>query len=91
MKCLTYGGVLLSLASLALVVWALGVRLFTANTVPGWTSTLVPLIFLSGIQLMGMGIIGEYLGKIYLETKRRPRFFIEKTSGGAGWSGREPR
>lgn len=91
LKCLTYGGLLLSFVSLLIVVWALVVRLFTDNTVPGWTSTLVPLIFLSGIQLMGMGIIGEYLGKIYLETKRRPRFFIEKISGGIGCNGREPR
>jgi len=47
--------------------------------IPGWASTVVPVYFLGGIQLLSTGILGEYVAKIYLETKRRPRFFIEKT------------
>jgi hypothetical protein len=46
--------------------------------IPGWASSVLPLYFLGGIQLLGIGILGEYTSKIYLETKRRPRFIIEK-------------
>ncbi len=48
------------------------------NTVPGWFSTVFPMYFLGGIQLFSLGIIGGYIGKIYIETKKRPRYFIEK-------------
>jgi len=82
LKLVTMTGLVFSAGSLLIVVWALIIRLFTDNTVPGWASTMVPLVFLAGIQLLGLGIIGEYIGKIYLETKRRPRFFVEKTTGG---------
>ncbi|WP_394909828.1 glycosyl transferase family 2 [uncultured Helicobacter sp.] len=44
----------------------------------GLASTLIPLSFFSGIQLLSLGIIGEYIGKIYSESKRRPRYFIEE-------------
>lgn len=52
--------------------------LFTGNLVPGWLSTVLPMYFLGGIQLFCLGIIGEYIGKIYLEVKKRPRYFIDK-------------
>jgi hypothetical protein len=58
-------------------VWALWVRAF-GNSFPGWASTVIPMYFLGGIQLLCTGIIGEYLSKIYLEVKGRPRYFIEK-------------
>jgi hypothetical protein len=47
--------------------------------IPGWASSVVPIYFLGGIQLLSIGILGEYVAKIYMETKRRPRYFIEKT------------
>ncbi|AQS88592.1 glycosyltransferase [Neoasaia chiangmaiensis NBRC 101099] len=64
-------------------------RLFFANrVVPGWASILLPLLALGGVQLLSLGVLGEYVGKIYLETKRRPRFIIETvhddTSAGDG-------
>jgi hypothetical protein len=60
--------------------WALWIRLFDApESVPGWASTVVPIAFLGGIQLLSLGVIGEYLSKTYAETKRRPRFIVEKT------------
>lgn len=52
--------------------------LFIGNTVPGWLSTVLPMYFLGGIQLFSIGIIGEYIGKIYAEVKQRPRFIIDK-------------
>jgi len=48
--------------------------------VPGWTSTVLPMLFLGGVQLLSIGVLGEYVGKIYLETKRRPRFIIQQTT-----------
>ena len=81
LKLVTLTGLAFAVASLLIVAWALIIRFFTDNAVPGWTSTMVPLIFLAGIQLLGLGIIGEYLGKIYLEVKRRPRYFVEKVIG----------
>jgi glycosyltransferase involved in cell wall biosynthesis len=69
--------------SLLLSVWVLYTRLFTERAVPGWASLTLPLYFLGGIQLFCIGVVGEYVGKIYMETKRRPRFFIEKSVGEA--------
>lgn len=54
----------------------------SADVVPGWASTVLPMLFLGGTQLLSIGVLGEYIGKIYLETKRRPRFIIHKTTGG---------
>jgi glycosyltransferase involved in cell wall biosynthesis len=54
------------------------VALFSGNVVPGWLSTVLPMYFLGGVQLFCFGIIGEYIGKIYLEVKQRPRYFIDK-------------
>lgn len=52
------------------------------NTVPGWLSTVIPMYFLGGIQLFCFGVIGEYIGKIYSETKKRPRYFVDKDTDG---------
>lgn len=54
---------------------------FTNDIVPGWLSTVLPMYFLGGVQLFCFGIIGEYIGKIYLEVKKRPRYFIDKRVG----------
>lgn len=49
------------------------------STVPGWTSSLCANWSIGGLQLLGIGIIGEYIGKIYLEVKHRPHYIIEDT------------
>ena len=59
--------------------YVLCVRLFTDWAVYGWASTLIPLSFFSGIQLLSLGVIGEYIGKIYQESKARPRYFVEES------------
>jgi glycosyltransferase involved in cell wall biosynthesis len=74
---ITLIGMVVFVGSMFLGIWALWVRLF-GNSFPGWTSTVVPMYFLGGVQLLCTGIIGEYLSKIYLEVKGRPRYFIEK-------------
>ena len=50
------------------------------NTVAGWASMVCIVAFLGGIQLLSLGVIGEYIGKIYLETKARPRYIISETT-----------
>lgn len=55
----------------------------SSDIVPGWTSTVLPMLFLGGVQLLSIGVLGEYVGKIYLETKRRPRFIIQQTTSAA--------
>jgi polyisoprenyl-phosphate glycosyltransferase len=79
LRLITGMGFLISLGSLAVAAWAVYVRLFTLAAVPGWASTVVPMYLLGGIQLLSLGIIGEYLAKIYMESKHRPRFIIERT------------
>ena len=78
LRAITTLGLLVSLASLGLGVWALFVRLFTDNAVPGWASIVIPLFLLSGVQLLSLGVIGEYLAKVFMETKRRPLYFVEE-------------
>jgi hypothetical protein len=75
------GGIIF-LVSMMMSIWVLGVRLFGSSAVPGWASTTLPIYVLGGVQLFCMGVIGEYVAKIYLETKRRPRFFIEQVRRG---------
>lgn len=72
-------GVITFLGSLAISAWVVWVRLFSSDVVPGWASSVLPMYFLGGIQLLSTGILGEYIAKMYMETKRRPRFIIETT------------
>lgn len=78
LRFITGAGLVIALISMGLSIWALWIRLF-GQSVPGWASSVVPIYFLGGIQLFATGLIGEYMAKTYLESKRRPRFFIEKT------------
>jgi glycosyltransferase involved in cell wall biosynthesis len=71
-------GVLVSFLSVAMMMWVLWVKLFTTLAIPGWTSSVIPVYFLGGIQLLSIGILGEYVAKLYSEAKRRPRYFVEE-------------
>ena len=82
-------GLLVFLASLVVLAWTLWVALFTDRALPGWASITLPIYFLGGVQLLSLGVIGEYLGKLYVEAKRRPRYFIERIVGG-GAAATEP-
>ena len=68
-------GLIIALISFIGIIWAI-VDAATGHTVAGWASTTCIICFLSGIQLLSLGIIGEYIGKIYLEVKQRPRYII---------------
>src|SRR5215471_17425485 len=78
LRLITGLGVLVFALTILMSAYALGVRFLTNAAVPGWTSTVLPLYLLGGIQLLCLGIMGEYLGKIYQEVKARPRYIIEK-------------
>lgn len=69
-------GALIVLMSIAATVYSL-ISHFAGHTVPGWTSLMISIWFLGGVQLLSIGLIGEYIGKVYLETKHRPRYHIE--------------
>jgi glycosyltransferase involved in cell wall biosynthesis len=74
-------GLVIFLGTMAVSAWAAWIRIFTDSAVPGWASTVLPLYFLGGVQLLGIGVLGVYLGKIYQEVKRRPRYIVEQTIG----------
>jgi polyisoprenyl-phosphate glycosyltransferase len=76
LRMITVLGLLSGFASFALILWVLGVRLLTEDAIPGWASVLLPLLFIGSVQLICLGIIGEYLSKIYEEVKRRPKYHI---------------
>lgn len=82
LRAVTALGLVISLVSLVMGAWAIALKLLTDRALPGWASTVVPLYFLGGLQLLSLGVIGEYLGKVYMETKRRPRFTIQATTEG---------
>ncbi len=81
LRMITVLGLLSGFASFSLIAWVLVVRLFTDNAAPGWASVLLPLLFIGSVQLLCLGIIGEYLSKIYEEVKRRPKFHISEIAG----------
>ncbi|MDQ7988107.1 MAG: glycosyltransferase family 2 protein [Candidatus Dactylopiibacterium sp.] len=81
LRLITTLGLLVSLASLGLALWALTVKLIIHDAELGWASTVVPMYFLGGVQLLSLGVIGEYVAKIYLETKGRPRFHVDRVEG----------
>ena len=72
---ITTFGVGFSVVGLILMIWAI-VEAFLGNTVAGWASTVCIICLLGGIQLISLGILGQYIGKTYLETKPRPRYII---------------
>jgi glycosyltransferase involved in cell wall biosynthesis len=80
-------GLLTSLFALAVSIWVLVVALTKPSAVPGWASTVLPITFIGGVQILSIGVLGEYIGKIYMETKRRPRFIVDRAVGLPGDEG----
>ncbi len=73
-------GVIIILGCIAAAIYAL-ISYFTGNVVPGWTSLILSIWFIGGVQLLAIGLVGQYIGKIYVEVKHRPRYNIEKVLG----------
>lgn len=80
LQYITYLGAVFMLISICAIVYGI-VSYIEGRTIAGWTSQLVSIWFIGGAILLACGIIGEYVGKIYTEVKRRPRYFIQKTAG----------
>ncbi len=76
-RMITTLGIFILIASFGMLIYSL-ISYFTGHTEPGWASLIVSLWAIGGLQLFAIGIVGEYIGKIYLETKRRPKFIIDK-------------
>ena len=70
-------GLIILFVSIGIMIYSLIVKLI-GDTVPGWTFLTISIWFIGGLQMLSIGVIGEYIGKIYGETKRRPRYFIEE-------------
>ena len=81
-RIITTFGFVTAILSLIGIIWSV-IAFALGKTVAGWASLVTIIFFFSGIQLLSLGVIGEYIGKIYLETKARPRFIVEKRTGSA--------
>lgn len=77
LRIITCLGILVSFLSFSFIFWVI-IGYFLGNTLSGWASLVSVICLLCGFQLISIGIIGEYVGKIYLEVKNRPRFIISK-------------
>jgi len=77
LRIITLIGLVVFLFTVVMSGYILWIRFFTDRAVPGWASTVLPVYFLGGVQIMCVGVIGEYLGQLYSESKARPRFIIE--------------
>ena len=76
-RLITAFGFIVAAISLIGIIWSV-VTAFMGMSVAGWASTVSIICFLGGVQLLSLGVIGEYIGKIYLEVKHRPRYIIDK-------------
>ncbi|MEF1289258.1 glycosyltransferase family 2 protein [Vibrio sp. M260118] len=78
LRMISFLGGLSFIGSFVMTIYILLVYLFSSAAVPGWASTVLPIYFIGGIQIFSIGIVGEYVGKIYTETKHRPKYFIRE-------------
>ncbi|AOE79440.1 bactoprenol glucosyl transferase [Pseudomonas lurida] len=78
----TYLGMVVATFSLGYALWMVADKLIWGNAVPGYPSIMTAILFLGGVQLIGIGVLGEYIGRIYIETKKRPKYIVKKVSSG---------
>ena len=81
LRLASYFGFFVSALSMAGVVYAFYIKLFTVGVVPGWAAQWIGTLFLGGVQLISLGIIGEYIGRIYGEVKSRPLYVVRERIG----------
>lgn len=80
LRLTTAAGALCSLVAFVYMIYALAVRLLSDRAVTGWASLLISVLFIGGVQLISVGILGEYLGKVFLESKGRPHYIVQEES-----------
>ncbi|BGI52959.1 MAG: glycosyltransferase family 2 protein [Candidatus Hamiltonella defensa (Ceratovacuna japonica)] len=73
----SYLGLVVSFSAFIYAAWMIFNKLIWGNPVPGYPSLMTAILFLGGVQLIGIGVLGEYIGRIYMESKKRPRYIIE--------------
>lgn len=78
LKFITFVGLTMTLVSLVMIMFGIIRHIIEGNTIEGWTSLLVSLWFIGGIITTAMGVTGIYIGKIYVEVKQRPRYFVQE-------------
>jgi len=81
LRLATWFGFVVSAIAFVVAVIEIGIRIFTGYNLPGYTSTIFAILFLGGVQLITIGILGEYVGRIYDEIKGRPLYLVAETSG----------
>lgn len=81
LRLASYLGLFVSLLSMIGVLYAFYIKLFTVGVVPGWAAQWIGTLFLGGVQLLSLGVIGEYVGRIYGEVKRRPLYVVKERVG----------
>ena len=81
LRLATYCGFVVTFFAFLYILYAICVRLFTSRAMPGWASVLIAVLFLGGVQLVFLGIIGEYLSRVFEGTKARPLYIVENEMG----------
>jgi dolichol-phosphate mannosyltransferase len=81
LRIATMVGLAASVMALIGCCWALGVRLMGHHWVAGWTSLFLTVLFMGGVQLVCVGVVGEYVGRTYWETKKRPLYLVQEQLG----------
>ena len=81
LRLATYIGLLSAVCALFVGVWTLYVKFVAGQAIPGWTSVMLAVLFMGGIQLLALGIFGEYLGRTYDEIKGRPLYLVQRAVG----------
>lgn len=76
-RLITFTGIAAAFVSAVILLWSV-IDFFRGNTIIGWASVMVSIWFVGGLLLLSVGIVGEYIGKMYLETKKRPRYLLER-------------
>jgi len=81
LRLASYLGLFVSVLSMIGVLYAFYIKLFTVGVIPGWAAQWIGTLFLGGVQLLSLGVIGEYVGRIYGEVKRRPLYVVKERIG----------
>jgi glycosyltransferase involved in cell wall biosynthesis len=81
LRLVTLAGLVISVVSMLMAVWIVVEKLFLGQDIPGFATLAAAVFFLSGVQLVSLGIVGEYVGRIFEEVKQRPRYLIAREAG----------